>query len=119
MGNKMGIVNFFDVFGQFEVVFFFEILNQYCDVLEVGKFFVMMVVVDECFEGIGLWIQMLNLFEEKFVQMQKVLCVYVCDSGFLKVVVLYFNVKGDGFVFFIVIKDLGCCEIEVELFGCY
>lgn len=118
-GNKMGIVNFSDASGQFEAVLFSETLNQYRDVLEAGKSFVMTVAADERPEGIGLRIQTLNSLEEKSVQMQKALRVYVRDSGPLKAVAPHLNAKGDGLVSFIVIKDAGRREIEVELPGRY
>ena len=118
-GNKMGIVNFSDATGQFEAVLFSEALNQYRDVLEAGKSFVMTVAADERPEGIGLRIQTLNSLEEKSVQMQKALRVYVRDSGPLKAVAPHLNAKGDGLVSFIVIKDSGRREIEVELPGRY
>ncbi len=118
-GNKMGIVNFSDASGQFEAVLFSETLNQYRDVLEAGKSFVMTVAADERPEGIGLRIQTLNSLEEKSVQMQKALRVYVRDSGPLKAVAPHLNAKGDGLVSFIVIKDSGRREIEVELPGRY
>ncbi len=118
-GNKMGIVNFSDASGQFEAVMFSETLNQYRDVLEAGKSFVMTVAADERPEGIGLRIQTLNSLEEKSVQMQKALRVYVRDSGPLKAVAPHLNAKGDGLVSFIVIKEAGRREIEVELPGRY
>jgi DNA polymerase III subunit alpha len=118
-GNKMGIVNFSDSSGQFEAVLFSEILNQYRDVLEAGKSFVMTVAAEERPEGIGLRIQTLNSLEEKSIQMQKALRVFVRDSGPLKTVAPHLNAKGDGLVSFIVIKDDGRREIEVELPGRY
>ena len=39
-GNKMGIIVFSDSSGQFESVLFSEMLNQYRDILEPGKSFV-------------------------------------------------------------------------------
>ncbi|MNF04763.1 hypothetical protein D3C80_2043530 [compost metagenome] len=47
--------------------------------------------------------------------MQKALRVYVRDSGPLKMIAKHLNAKGDGLVSFIVIKDDGQREIEVEL----
>ena len=47
--------------------------------------------------------------------MQKALRVYVRDSGPLRSVATHLNTKGDGLVSFIVIKDNGQREIEVEL----
>ena len=118
-GNKMGIVAFSDSSGQFEAVLFSEMLNQYRDLLEPGKSLVMTVAAEERPEGIGLRIQTLSSLEEKSVQMQKSLRVYVRDSGPLKAVAPHLNAKGDGLVSFIVIKEEGRREIEVELPGRY
>lgn len=114
-GNKMGIVTFSDASGQYEAVLFSEGLGQYRDLLEVGKSLVITVQAEERPEGIGLRIQTAQSLEEKSVQMQKALRVYVRDSGPLKTVARHLNAKGDGSVYFVVIKDDGQREIEVEL----
>ena len=114
-GNKMGIVTFSDASGQFEAVLFSEALAQYRDLLEPGKSLVITVQADERPEGIGLRIQTAASLEEQSVRMQKALRVYVRDSGPLKTVARHLNTKGDGLVSFIVIKDDGQREIEVEL----
>ncbi|MDI7864376.1 DNA polymerase III subunit alpha [Rhizobiaceae bacterium n13] len=114
-GNKMGIVTFSDSSGQYEAVLFSEGLNQYRDLLEAGKSLVITVAAEERPEGIGLRIQTAQSLEEKSVQMQKALRVYVRDSGPLKAVAAHLNARGDGLVSFIVIKEDGRREIEVEL----
>lgn len=118
-GNKMGIVMFSDSSGQFEAVMFSEMLNQYRDLLEPGKSLVLTVSADERPEGIGLRIQTLQSLEAKSIEMQKALRVYVRDSGPLRSLATHLNTKGDGLVSFIVIKDDGVREIEVELPGRY
>ncbi|WP_373456260.1 DNA polymerase III subunit alpha [Rhizobium sp. L1K21] len=118
-GNKMGIVTFSDSSGQFEAVLFSEMLNQYRDLLEPGKSLVLTVTADERPEGIGLRIQTLQSLEAKSVEMQKALRVYVRDSGPLRSLANHLNAKGDGTVSFIVIKEEGQREIEVELPGRY
>ncbi len=114
-GNKMGIVTLSDSSGQYEAVLFSEGLNQYRDLLEPGKSLVITVQADERPEGIGLRIQTAQSLEEKSVQLQKALRVYVRDSGPLKAVSAHLNARGDGLVSFIVIKEDGKREIEVEL----
>jgi DNA polymerase-3 subunit alpha len=114
-GNKMGIVTFSDASGQYEAVLFSEGLGQYRDLLEVGKSLVITVQADERPEGIGLRILTAQSLEEKSVSMQKALRVFVRDSGPLKMIAKHLNAKGDGLVSFIVIKDDGQREIEVEL----
>ncbi|MEK1868042.1 MAG: OB-fold nucleic acid binding domain-containing protein, partial [Ensifer adhaerens] len=114
-GNKMGIIAFSDSSGQFEAVLFSEMLHQYRDLLEPGKSLVMTVAAEERPEGIGLRIQTLRSLEEESLQLQKALRVYVRDSGPLKSIASHLNTKGDGLVSFVVIKDNGQREIEVEL----
>jgi DNA polymerase-3 subunit alpha len=108
-------VTFSDASGQYEAVLFSEGLGQYRDLLEVGKSLVITVQADERPEGIGLRILTAQSLEEKSVSMQKALRVFVRDSGPLKMIAKHLNAKGDGLVSFIVIKDDGQREIEVEL----
>jgi DNA polymerase-3 subunit alpha len=114
-GNKMGIVTFSDATGQFEAVLFSEGLAQYRDLLEPGKSLVITVQAEERPEGIGLRIQTAQSLEEKSVQMQKALRVFVRDSGPMRAVARHLNARGDGLVSFVIIKDDGKREIEVEL----
>ncbi|MBD9372061.1 DNA polymerase III subunit alpha [Rhizobium sp. ARZ01] len=114
-GNKMGIVAFSDASGQFEAVLFSEMLHQYRDLLEPGKSLVLTVQAEERPEGIGLRIQTARSLEEEALQQQKALRVYVRDSGPLRSIAAHLNAKGEGLVSFIVIKDNGQREIEVEL----
>ena len=114
-GNKMGIVAFSDSSGQFEAVLFSEGLAQYRDMLEPGKSLVITVAAEERPEGIGLRIQTVQSLEEKSVQMQKALRIFVRDSGPLRLIAAHLNAKGDGLVTFVVIKEDGKREIEVEL----
>ena len=114
-GNKMGIVSFSDPSGQYEAVLFSEGLNQYRDLLEPGKSLILTVNAEERPEGIGLRIQTAQSLEEKSIQMQKALRIYVRDAGPLRTVAAHLNAKGDGLVSFIVIKEEGQREIEVAL----
>ncbi|WP_176218686.1 DNA polymerase III subunit alpha [Rhizobium rhizosphaerae] len=114
-GNKMGIISFSDASGQFEAVLFSEMLAQYRDLLEPGKSLVMTVQAEQRPEGIGLRLQTLQSLEERSLQMQKALRVYVRDSGPLRSIASHLNAKGEGLVSFIVIKENGQREIEVEL----
>jgi DNA polymerase-3 subunit alpha len=114
-GNKMGIVAFSDSSGQFEAVMFSETLALYRDILEPGKSFVIGVEADERPEGISLRIQTVQSLEAKSVQMQKAMRIFLRDSAPLRTVTTHLNTKGEGLVSFIVIKDSGKKEIEVEL----
>jgi DNA polymerase III subunit alpha len=114
-GNKMGIITFSDSSGQFEAVLFSEALAQYRDLLEPGKSLVITVQADERPEGIGLRIQTAQSLEEQSIRMQKALRVFVRDAKPVDTVKRHLNARGEGLVSFIVIKDDGRREIEVEL----
>jgi DNA polymerase-3 subunit alpha len=114
-GNKMGIVAFSDSSGQFEAVMFSETLALYRDMLEPGKSFVIGVEADERPEGIGLRIQTVQSLEEKSVQMQKAMRIFLRDASPLRTLGSHLNTRGEGLVSLILIKDNGFKEIEVEL----
>lgn len=114
-GNKMGIVTFSDASGQFEAVLFSEALALYRDVLEPGQSLVITVTADERPEGIGLRIQTAQSLEERAIRGQTTLRVFLRDSRPIKSVAANLKGRGEGQVSFIIIKDDGRREIEVEL----
>ncbi len=114
-GNRMGIVMFSDSSGQFEAVLFSEGLAQYRDLLEPGNALVITVDAEERPEGINLRIQTVQSLEDQAARTQKALRIFVRDSGPLSHVVHHLNAKGEGLVSFVVIKEDGRREIEVEL----
>ena len=114
-GNKMGIFVFSDSSGQYETVLFSETLGQYRDLVEVGKSYVVTVAADERPEGISLRLQTAQSLEEKSVQLQKAMRIFMRDAAPLRTLATHLSVKGEGLVSFIVIKDDGRREIEVAL----
>ncbi|MCP4318851.1 MAG: DNA polymerase III subunit alpha [Hyphomicrobiales bacterium] len=114
-GNKMGIVVFSDSSGQYEAVLFSEGLAQYRDLLEPGKSLVITVDAEERPEGISLRIQTVQSLEERAVQTQKALRIFVRDATALQHIAGHLKARGDGQVSFVVIKEGGRREIEVEL----
>ena len=83
--------------------------------LETGKSFVIGVEAEERPEGISLRINSLQSLEEKSVQMQKAMRVFLRDSSPLRSVTTHLGTRGEGLVSFILIKEDGRKEIEVEL----
>ena len=114
-GNKMGIIVFSDSSGQYEAVLFSEGLAQYRDLLEPGKSLVITVDAEERPEGINLRIQTVQSLEERAVQTQKALRIFLRDATALPHISGHLNTKGDGQVSFVIIKEDGRREIEVEL----
>lgn len=114
-GNKMGIVQMSDASGQFEAVLFSEGLAHYRDLLETGKSVVITVAAEDRPEGVGMRIQTVVSLEDEACRMQKAMRLYLRDASSVKIIQQHFAVKGDGVVSFILIKDNGAREIEIEL----
>ncbi|TWG99047.1 DNA polymerase-3 subunit alpha [Mesorhizobium sp. J18] len=114
-GNKMGIVQLSDTTGQYEAVLFSESLAQYRDLLEPGRSIVITVSAEDRPEGVNLRIQSVQSLEEEASRMQKALRVYLRDSTPLPAISATLPAQGDGQVSFIVIKEGGAGEVEIEL----
>ncbi|MCO5065849.1 MAG: DNA polymerase III subunit alpha [Rhizobiaceae bacterium] len=115
MGNKMGVVVFSDTSGQYEAVLFAETLAQYRDMLEPGKSLVITVAAEDRPEGVNLRIQSVKSLEEEATQIQKSMRIYVRDRIPVPALASQLAVRGDGQVSFIVIKEEGKGEVEIEL----
>ncbi|KQZ81991.1 DNA polymerase III subunit alpha [Mesorhizobium sp. Root157] len=114
-GNKMGVVNFSDTTGQYEAVMFSETLAQYRDLLELGKSMVITVAAEDRPEGVNLRIQTVQSLEEEASRIQKALRIFVRDAAPVSMLAGQLSVKGEGQVSFVVIKDDGKGEVEIEL----
>ncbi|MDI6026183.1 DNA polymerase III subunit alpha [Corticibacterium sp. UT-5YL-CI-8] len=114
-GNKMGVVQFSDVTGQFEAVLFSETLAQYRDMLEAGKSVVVTVAAEDRPEGVNLRIQTVQSLEDEASRVQKSLRIFLRDAAPLGLLTSHLQVRGEGQVSFIVIKDDAQGEVEIEL----
>ncbi|WP_157015267.1 DNA polymerase III subunit alpha [Mesorhizobium xinjiangense] len=114
-GNKMGIVQFSDTSGQFEAVLFSEGLAQFRDLLEAGRSVVVTVAAEDRPEGVNLRIQSVFSLEEEASRVQRSLRVFVRDAAPLATLQSQLSAKGEGQVSFIVIKEGGRGEVEIEL----
>ena len=114
-GNKMGIVNFSDMTGQYEAVMFSETLAQYRDMLEAGNSVVITVAAEDRPEGVNLRIQTVQSLEDEASRIQKALRIFVRDAAPLNALAGQLGVKGEGQVSFVLIKDGGQGEVEIEL----
>nr|WP_258045677.1 DNA polymerase III subunit alpha [Mesorhizobium sp. NBSH29] len=114
-GNKMGVIAFSDTTGQYEAVLFSEGLAQYRDMLEAGRSVVITVAAEDRPEGVNLRIQTVQILDEMASQMQGALRVYVRDPSSLPTISAQLSAKGEGQVSFVVIKEGGAGEIEIEL----
>lgn len=114
-GNKMGVVNFSDMTGQYEAVMFSETLAQYRDMLEAGKSVVITVAAEDRPEGVNLRIQTVQSLEDEASRIQKALRIFLRDTSPLNTLAGQLTVKGEGQVSFVLIKDDGQGEVEIEL----
>ncbi|MBS9720534.1 DNA polymerase III subunit alpha [Tianweitania sp. BSSL-BM11] len=114
-GNKMGIVMLSDSSGQYESVLFSEALAQFRDLLEPGTSVVITVAAEDRPEGVNLRIQTVQSLDEEASRVQKALRVFVRDAAPIRIVSNQLNMRGEGQVSFVVVKDGGQGEIEVQL----
>ena len=114
-GNKMGVVNFSDNSGQYEAVMFSETLAQYRDLLEPGKSVVIIVKAEDRPEGVNLRIEGVQSLEDEASRVQKALRIFVRDPKPVSMLASQLNVKGEGQVSFVVIKDGAQGEVEIAL----
>jgi DNA polymerase-3 subunit alpha len=114
-GNKMGVVQFSDTSGQYEAVLFSEGLAQYRDLLEPGRSVVITVSAEDRPEGVNLRIQTVQSLEDEASRIQKALRIFVRDAAPIGTLAGQLAVKGDGQVSFVLIKEGGEGEVEIEL----
>ncbi len=114
-GNKMGVIQLSDTSGQFEAVLFSEGLAQYRDMLEPGRSVVITVSAEDRPEGVNLRIQTVQSLEDEAGRVQKALRIYLRDIAPLATLSSQLGTRGDGQVSFVLIKDGGAGEVEIEL----
>ncbi|MHB2264968.1 DNA polymerase III subunit alpha [Aliihoeflea sp. PC F10.4] len=114
-GNKMAIVQLSDATGQYEAVLFSEMLAAYRDLLEPGKSVVVTVAAENRPEGVNLRVQTMMSLEDEASRIQKALRIFLRDPSPLGTLTGQLSQRGEGHVSFVVIRDDGQGEIEVEL----
>jgi len=114
-GNKMGVIQLSDTSGQYEAVLFSEGLAQYRDMLEPGKSVVVTVSAEDRPEGINLRIQTVHSLEDEASRVQKSLRIFLRDAGPINTLASQLATRGEGQVSFVLIKEGGQGEVEIEL----
>ncbi|MCO6390446.1 DNA polymerase III subunit alpha [Aliihoeflea aestuarii] len=114
-GNKMAILQLSDATGQYEAVLFSEMLAQYRDLLEPGKSVVVTVAAENRPEGVNLRVQTMQSLEDEACRVQKALRIFLRDPSPLAMLTGQLGQRGEGQVSFVVIREGGQGEIEVEL----
>ncbi len=119
LGKKMGIIQISDPSGQYEAVLFEEGLAQFRDLLEPGQSVIILAGADMRPEGVSIRIQSVEPLEKLASREIHNLRIYVRDEAPLKLIAPMLSQsardRADGRVSFIVIKDDGAQEIEIEL----
>ncbi|MEQ8403250.1 MAG: DNA polymerase III subunit alpha [Roseitalea porphyridii] len=120
-GNKMGILTLSDPTGQYEVVMFSEMLEQFADAAEPGRSFVLTVGVrhrDD--DSVSLTLNSLSALDEHAgADAAHMLRVFMRDAAPARSVARQLRQKGPSPVSLIVIKPDGAGEVEIELPGQY
>ncbi len=118
-GKAMGIVTISDPSGQYEAVIFEESLNRYRDALSPGQSVVLLVGADLRPEGVSIRIQSVEPLEDVASKEQRDLTIFLREEEPVALVAPMFEKRGNSRISFVVIKDNGAQEIEIELSSRY
>ncbi|MEO6395940.1 MAG: DNA polymerase III subunit alpha [Devosia sp.] len=113
-GTPMLSLTLSDPSGSFEVVGFSEQVQAYGAMLQAGRSVVLNVEADERPDGIGLRLLSAQPLEEAMLKVGKHLTVFAGDEKCL-VPIRERLLPGDGLVSFIVVREGGAKEYEIEL----
>jgi DNA polymerase III subunit alpha len=113
----MAIMTLSDTTGSYECIMFSEQLAQYGDILKVGESVLISVEADERPDGIGLRLINAERLEKAAEKVGKRLTVFAGSEKCLPTIRTQLKPGGDGQVIFIVSRDRGAREYEIELPG--
>jgi DNA polymerase-3 subunit alpha len=118
-GTPMCILTVSDASGGYEVIAFSEQLSQFSGMLQPGANVVFNVVADERPDGISIRLESAELIADLAERAGKRLTVFAGDAKCLAPIRTQLKLGGEGVVSFIVIRDAGQKEYEIELKGKY
>lgn len=118
-GTPMAILGLSDASGGYEVIVFSEQITQFSNVLQPGKSVVLTVEADERPDGISLRLSNAELIEGLAEKIGRRLTVFAGSEKCLGPIHSQLKPGGEGQVSFIVIRDAGAKEYEIELKGGY
>jgi DNA polymerase-3 subunit alpha len=116
-GTPMAIMTLSDTTGSFECIAFSEQLAAYNDILKVGSSILIGVEADDRPDGIGLRLISAESIEKASEKIGKRLTVFAGSDKCLSTIRTQLKSGGDGQVIFIVSRDKGAKEYEIELPG--
>jgi DNA polymerase-3 subunit alpha len=118
-GTPMAIISLSDASGGYEVIAFSEQISQFTNVLQPGKSVVLTVEADERPDGISLRLINAEPIDGLAEKIGRRLTVFAGSEKCLAPIASQLKPGGEGQVSFIVIRDAGAKEYEIELKGGY
>jgi DNA polymerase III subunit alpha len=119
LGKRMGIIQISDPSGQYEAVIFEEGLAQYRELLEPGQSVLILAGADLRPEGVSIRIQSVESLEKQASREVTNLRIYLRDDQPLRHLAPMLGQsareRGDGRVSFVVVREGGAQEVEIEL----
>lgn len=118
-GTPMMILTLSDQSGTFECIAFSEQINEFGSILQPGKSVILQVGADERAEGISLRLLSAEPIDGIAEKVDRRLTVFAADQRALGSISAQLKRGGEGSVNFVVIRDGGAREYEIELPGSY
>ena len=114
-GKRMGVITISDPSGQYEAVIFEEGLERFRDLLEPGQSIIIHCGADVRPEGVSIRIMSVKSLEAESNKVQQDLRIFVRDGEAIDNISSLIQGRGDGKVSFVVVKNFGESEIEIQL----
>ena len=118
-GTPMMILTLSDQSGSYECIAFSEQINEFGSLLQPGKSVILMVGADERAEGISVRLLSAEAIDGIAEKVDRRLTVFAADAKALGAISSQLKRGGEGSVNFVVIRDGGAREYEIELPGSY
>jgi len=116
-GTPMAIMTLSDPSGSFECIAFSEQISQFGEVLGAGKSVILTVEADERPDGISLRLISAEALDQAAEKVGRRLTVFAGNERCLPSIRSQLKPGGEGQVIFIVSRDQGAKEYEIELRG--
>ena len=118
-GTPMMILTLSDQSGTYECIAFSEQINEFGAILQPGNSVILQVGADERAEGISVRLMSAEPIEGMAERIDRQLTVFLADPQALGPTSAQLKRGGNGTVNFVVIRDGGAREYEIELPGRY
>ena len=118
-GTPMMILTLSDQSGTFECIAFSEQINEFGSILQPGNSVILQVGADERAEGVSLRLISAEAIEGLAERVDRQLTIFMSDAKALGPTSTQLRRGGNGRVNFVVIRDGGAREYEIELPGKY